>query len=84
MERAQARPQLNSEKKKDLRASHWFVGQSQPTPINLLNSDRAVRNTQSMKTLQPLARKPDSAFITSSMINYKWVQPYPSRKSTKF
>ena len=58
LERENARPQLNSEKKADLRRSHWFVGQSQPQPFGSIaepqplgsiseRRNNLTRNTQS-------------------------------------
>ena len=83
-QRTDARPVLNQAKKSDLRASHWNVGQNSTPNLGLA---RGTRNTSSCKTMpssnpyRPMVgtgKRPETAFVTSSMLNYKWVAPVPS------
>ena len=85
----ESRPSLNQERMNQLRASHWGVAHQ----CQSLGNSRFARNAQSSKTM-PTANKmnhfssakkstparPDSAFVTTSMVNYRWVQPFPSSK----
>lgn len=54
----------------DLRASHWNVALHTPTAARKRN-DGLIRSAQ-------MPKRPDSAFVTSQMVNFRWVQPYPS------
>lgn len=67
-QRVDARTALNAEKKSDLRASHWSVGQS---TSNLLSN--TGRNRSAIKTMPAAGQRPSSAFVTQAMLNYKWV-----------
>jgi len=76
-QRTDARAALNEDKKRDLRASHWTVGQSSTPCLSAAGNGR--NNNYASKTLQPAGQRPGSAFVTSAMVNYKWIQPYPSQ-----
>ncbi len=86
-ERVDARPTLNAGQARDLRSSHWQVGQAS-TP-SLSDAARGCRNSTSVKTMPHLStnvasgphnvKRPDTAFVTSSMMNFKWVQPFPNK-----
>ena len=71
-ERTDARPMLNAAKKNDLRASHWGVGN---TSVPDLSAARGCRNSTSSKTMPvtKVAQRPETAFVTTSMVNFKWV-----------
>ena len=63
-QRVECRPGLNQGQKNNLRASHWSFGP--PAPIQ--NAVKRARPASS-----------SSAYVTSSMLQYKWVQPFPRK-----
>jgi len=84
-QRDEARAVLNKEKMADLRSSHWTVGQpgmcSQTRFGRNINSNRTMPVADHVQSNVPKQQqRPESAFVTTSMVNYRWVQPYPSYK----
>lgn len=66
--RCNARPVLDQSLKDNLRASHWGFGACHP-----------AERTQNENDAHRINNQNKAGFVTSNMLQYKWVQPYKAK-----